>query len=216
MNEPKRKQIRLSYYDYNSVGAYFVTICTHEKRRILSDVTVGALHEAPAASVRLTPAGEIVRRVLETLPQRFPDLRIDHSVIMPNHIHLLLRITGERALREAPLQTRADSSESLVGAVHERPVQGEVTGRTIPGESDDCYSRALREAPLQDKRSLLSKAVGFLKMNSSKQIHLIEPDLKVWQRSFYEHVIRNEHDYREIWRYIEGNPGKWTEDKYYL
>jgi hypothetical protein len=95
-------------------------------------------------------------------------------------------------------------------------VQGEVTGRTIPGESDDCYSRALREAPLQDKRSLLSKAVGFLKMNSSKQIHLIEPDLKVWQRSFYEHVIRNEHDYREIWRYIEGNPGKWTEDKYYL
>ncbi len=52
-------------------------------------------------------------------------------------------------------------------------------------------------------------------MNSSKQIHMIYPDLTVWQRSYYEHIIRNEQDYQEIWRYIEGNPGKWTEDKYY-
>ena len=171
MDKPKRKPIRLLEYDYSSAGVYFVTICTYEKRRILSDVVVGALHEAPAANVRLTPAGEIVRQVLETLPQRFSDLQIDHSVIMPNHIHLLLRITGERALREAPLQ---------------------------------------------GTRSLLSKMIGYLKMNTSKQIHAIEPGLKVWQRLYYEHVIRNEQDYLEVWQYIEGNPGKWTEDKYYL
>ena len=104
MDKPKRKQIRLPEYDYSSAGVYFVTICTHEKRRILSDVVVGAIHESPAAEVRLTPAGEIVQRVLNSLPERFPDLQIDHSVIMPNHIHMLLRITGERALREAPLR----------------------------------------------------------------------------------------------------------------
>ncbi len=216
MNEPKRKQIRLPEYDYSSAGAYFVTICTHEKRRILSDIVVEAIHESPAAEVRLTPAGEIVRKVLDSLPKRYSNLRIDHFVIMPNHIHLLVQVTGERALREAPLQTRADVLTSLVGAVHERPVQGGATSGTIPGESDDCHRRAIRESPLQDRHSLLSKAVGFLKMSSSKQIHALDPDLIVWQRSYYEHIVRNEHDYREIWQYIEGNPGKWTEDRYYL
>ena len=171
MDKPKRKPIRLSEYDYSSAGVYFVTICTHEKRRILSDVTVGALHEAPAAGVQLTAAGNVVLQVLQSLPHRFPELQIDHYVIMPNHVHLLLRITEERALREAPLQ---------------------------------------------DKRSLLSKAVGFLKMNSNKQIHMIYPDLTVWQRSYYEHMIRNEQDDLEIWKYIEGNPGKWAEDMYYF
>ena len=51
-------------------------------------------------------------------------------------------------------------------------------------------------------------------MISSRQIRLLKPDLKVWQRSYYEHVIRSEQDYLEIWEYIDGNPAKWTDDKY--
>lgn len=38
---------------------------------------------------------------------------------------------------------------------------------------------------------------------------------KVWQRNYYEHVIRNEHDLYEIRKYIDENPIKWTLDKYY-
>ena len=37
----------------------------------------------------------------------------------------------------------------------------------------------------------------------------------VWQRSYHDHIIRNEEEYLEIWDYIEGNPAKWTEDRYY-
>ena len=172
MDLPKRKQIRLPDFDYSSPGAYFVTICTHEKRCTLSDIAVGALHEAPAVTVRLTALGQIVRETIDFLPDRYSDLIVDKYVIMPNHIHMLLRIEAERALREAPLRER-------------------------------------------ETRSLLSKAIGFLKMNCSKQIHQTYPDLDVWQRGYYEHVIRNEHDYREIWEYIENNPAKWAEDRYY-
>ena len=77
--------------------------------------------------------------------------------------------------------------------------------------------RALREAPLRagESRSLLAKAMGFLKRNSSKLTHQKYPRLSLWQRSFHEHVIRNEHDYREIWGYIDANPAKWAEDRYY-
>ena len=82
------------------------------------------------------------------------------------------------------------------------------------------YSRqqgALREAPLREDgtRSLLAKAVGYLKMNSSKRIHEIKPEMQVWQRSYHVHVIRGEADYRQIWEYIETNPAKGAEDRYY-
>ena len=169
MEYPKRKAIRLPAFDYGA-GANFVTICTHQRSCILSRISVGALHEAPAASVELTPIGKIVQEQIDALPCRYPNLSMIHSVVMPNHVHLLLIIRAERALREAPLR---------------------------------------------DKRSALSKVVGYLKMNSSKQIHVLAPALTVWQRSYHEHVIRNEQDYLEIWNYIDGNPSKWAEDRYY-
>ncbi len=172
MDLPKRKQIRLRDYDYSSSGAYFVTICTHDRRCILSDIAVGALHEAPAISVRLTQLGQIVDETIRSLPERYSDLAVDQYVVMPNHIHLLLRIKAERALREAPLRENGT-------------------------------------------RSLLAKAVGYLKMNSSKRIHEIKPEMQVWQRSYHEHVIRNEEDYRQIWEYIDTNPARWAEDRYY-
>ena len=176
---PRRKQVRLSCYDYSSPGAYFITICTHEKRCILSDITVGAIHESPA-EVRLTEIGRCVQNVLEMLPVLYPNLTVDKYVIMPNHIHLLLQITEERAIRESPLQ------------------------------QED-------EAPSQKRtRSLLDIAIGFLKMNSSKQIHMHCPNLIVWQRSYHDHIIRNENDYREIWNYIDTNPGRWRDDCFFI
>ena len=172
MDLPKRKPIRLPEYDYSSPGAYFVTICTHDRRCLLSRITVGALHEAPAVSLNLTEIGQIVKEFIEILPSRYPDLAVEHYVIMPNHIHLLLRFDTERALREAPLRT---------------------------GES----------------RSLLAKAIGFLKMNSSKLVHQKYPRLELWQRSYHEHVIRDERDYLDVWEYIDTNPAKWALDRYY-
>ena len=104
MDRPKRKPLRLPDYDYSAPGACFVTICTHDRRCILSDITVGALHEASAVSVSLTQLGQIVDETIRSLPERYSDLTVDQYVVMPNHIHLLLRIKAERALREAPLR----------------------------------------------------------------------------------------------------------------
>ncbi len=171
MNLPRRKTVRLQRYDYSTPGTYFVTICTHDRKCFLSDVSEGAIHESPGT--RLTDAGRCVQNAIGTLPARFPNLTLDKYVIMPNHIHLLLSIADERAIHESPLRQ-------------------------------------------ERKRSLLGQIVGYLKMNSSKQIHSFAPELQVWQRSYYEHVIRGEEDYREIWEYIDSNPAKWAEDRYYV
>ena len=73
--------------------------------------------------------------------------------------------------------------------------------------------RAIRESPL--RRSLLSKAMGYLKMNAGQEIRLLLPLEQVWQRGYYDHLVRDENDYLRIWTYIETNPAKWREDVYY-
>ena len=61
----------------------------------------------------------------------------------------------------------------------------------------------------------LGTIIGLYKSGVSKQIHVVSPDLDVWQRSYYDHIIRGERDYLDIWRYIDENPTKWISDEYY-
>ena len=78
MDLPKRKPLRLPDYNDSAPGAYFVTICTHDRRCILSDIVVGALHEAPAVSIKLTQLGQIVDEAIQSLPERYSNLTVDY------------------------------------------------------------------------------------------------------------------------------------------
>ena len=75
--------------------------------------------------------------------------------------------------------------------------------------------RSIRESTLQ-KRSVISNAIGYLKMNASRDIHKNGFIGDIWQRSFYDHIIRDENDYLKIWNYIDTNPQKWNEDCFYI
>ncbi|MBE5732764.1 MAG: hypothetical protein E7353_07015 [Clostridiales bacterium] len=68
---------------------------------------------------------------------------------------------------------------------------------------------------VKNTRSIVSNVIGFIKMNASKQAHKIDENINVWQRGFYDHVIRDENDYISIVEYIQNNPLKWVLDKYY-
>ncbi len=57
--------------------------------------------------------------------------------------------------------------------------------------------------------------MGLYKSGVSKRIHMYEPDIDVWQRSFYDHIIRNENEYLRVWQYIDENPLKWETDEYF-
>ncbi|MBQ6427777.1 MAG: transposase [Oscillospiraceae bacterium] len=155
---PKRKQIRLPEFDYSS-GAYFVTICTQDRRCILSDVAVGEGLAPPA--VRLSAIGQCVEEEIHAVTKRYESVRINNYVIMPNHVHLIVSIC-------------------------------EQTGGASPSPT-------------------LADIVRVIKSVSAHRCS----ELK-WQRSYYEHIIRSERDYLEIWTYIDGNPAKWADDKYYI
>ena len=165
---PKRKQLGLHNYDYNTPGAYFITICTHSRKCMLSRI-VGAIHESPEPE--LTSYGKIVDSTINSIPKRY-QAKVDSYVIMPNHIHLIVTV------------------------------------------ADKDSSRAIRESPLQG-RSVISKLVGYIKMNVSKEIHAQYGSVSVWQRGFHDHIIRSQSDYDKIYKYIHENPYNWQSDCFY-
>ena len=120
-----RRSIRLRNYDYSSAGAYFVTILIKDRECLLGEVVDGEM--------RLSEMGEVVRAIWESLPERYPGVELDESVIMPNHMHGIIVITpeAERAATKAP-DTDVDVNESqsvragtasAVRAVHEPPLR---------------------------------------------------------------------------------------------
>ena len=158
--QPRRKPNRLSEYDYSSSGAYFVTICVENRRNILCNI-VGDGFPVPKKP------GLIAERLIEMLPLKYIEVKVDKYVIMPNHIHMLLRI--------------------------------ETDGTGDPSPT-------------------LGKIIGWYKYHATKQIneHFGTSGNRVFQRSYYDHVVRDENDYMMIWEYIVGNPARWTEDKLYM
>ena len=89
MNLPKRKPTRLRNYDYSSEGAYFITICTYNKQKILCEIVGDGAHDVP--KIKLSYIGQMVEKyILST--NKIPNLSVDKYVIMPNHIHLILTV----------------------------------------------------------------------------------------------------------------------------
>ena len=86
----KRKTTRLPIADYNSVGAYFITICTQNRRCILSQIVGTGVLDGP--QIKLTKYGEIADKYIHQLNDFYNNIKIERYVIMLNHIHLLLFI----------------------------------------------------------------------------------------------------------------------------
>lgn len=159
---PKRKELRLTGFDYSKKGAYFLTICTQNRKNILSTI-VGEGSPLP----QLSRYGEIVDVWVKKISEKYSEISVDCYVIMPNHIHLLLSIAKDGG--------RGDPSPTV------------------------------------------EAAMGWFKYQATKEINKIRGTTgeKIFQRSFFDHIVRNRDDYYEIYKYICENPARWRFDKLY-
>ena len=98
---PNRKPTRLRSFDYNNIGAYFITICTQNKQQILSRIVGGDVLDAPQ-NVKLLPYGKIAEKYLNQLNDFYSNIEVDQYVIMPNHIHIMLFVLDDGASRTSP------------------------------------------------------------------------------------------------------------------
>ena len=161
-----RKANRLKDYDYSENGVYFITVCTKDRRRILSRIVGDDAH------IVLKPYGRVLERYIENVSE------IEKYVIMPNHIHMIIRLENGSMWASTPTER---DGESLVGAdAHIRP------------------------------KNKIASIVRSIKALTTKEI-----GQSIFQRSYYDHVVRNDRDYQEIWKYIDENPQKWLLDKLY-
>lgn len=149
MDQPTRKTIHLQTFDYQSNGAYFITICTERRNRLFWN------NHAPV----LNAAGEMVHYWVKELSNHFSGVFLDSYAIMDNHVHLILFFE----YAEVDLNRVVGWFKTMT------------TNSYIQGVKKGTF-------PSFQKR--------------------------IWQRSYYDHVIRNESDLREIRKYISENPQK--------
>ncbi len=118
---PSRKVNRLRSYDYTSNGAYFITICTHQHTCILGKIAGRGGQWPPApVQVNLSEYGKVVKDAIENIPRYYPHVAVDHYVIMPNHLHLLLMITAPQSGRPMTAPTVSGMVNQLKGYVSKR------------------------------------------------------------------------------------------------
>ena len=112
MDLPKWKPTRLPEFDYSTPGAYFITICTKDRKNLFWE-DVGASIARP----QLTPWGEIADKAISQIPKYYPAISVDHYVIMPNHIHLLLQINTDTDGRPMVAPTISIVVQQLKGVI---------------------------------------------------------------------------------------------------
>ena len=166
----RRKPNRIENYDYSQVGTYFLTICTQDRKKILSNISVGTPvpgcpeetgRDSGHPTIKLLPHGKVADKFIRHMDAFYNHLSVDKYVIMPNHIHLLITIHDGHPGRGVPTRT-----------------------------------------------SVIARFVGTFKRFCNK-----EYGENIWQSRYYDHVIRNQQDYNEVWEYIENNPIKWAINK---
>lgn len=176
----KRKSIRLPGYDYSRTGAYFVSICTKDRKCLFGEII--------NQGMVLNDAGKMVDKWYAELENKFQDIRYGENIIMPNHCHAILTNTGK----------------TTVGADLCVCPDGNRDGRTS-GEHTG---------------SPLHKVIQWFKtMTTNEYIRSVKQHGwapfpgKLWQRNYYEHVVRNEKELTRIREYIKNNPAQWDTDK---
>ncbi len=93
MDLPKRKPTRLKDYNYSSFGSYFITIFTHNRKCILSDIVGDGVYDIP--KINLTECGMILEKYIIFMNTKYNNISIDKYTIMPNHIHLIIKIENK-------------------------------------------------------------------------------------------------------------------------
>ena len=104
---PDRKRTRLKNFNYSSNGKYFITICTQDKKKILSEIVGDGIYDVP--HIELLPCGEIVDKYIQVMNERFEGATIEKYIIMPNHVHLIIDVEWKDGggMSQAPSPTNA-------------------------------------------------------------------------------------------------------------
>jgi REP element-mobilizing transposase RayT len=185
-----RRSIRLQGYDYTQPGAYYITMVTYLRQDLFGEVVRGEM--------RLNEAGQIACNEWFKTAQLRPYVKLfeDEIIVMPNHVHGIIWIENESAGGDAPASVRARRRRAP-------------TERRAPTSTDDHIERFGKPVShsiptiVRAYKSAVTYAVNAMQNQRGAVL---------WQRNYYERVIRSEREYENICNYILNNPLRWNED----
>ena len=187
-----RRSIRLKGYDYSQAGLYFITICCEDMQCRFGNIENNEMV--------LNEYGNVAHNEWVKLSERFANFEVDVFQIMPNHMHgvILLNNVANVGAGFTPAQNDGQwVGAGFTPAQHDGQPQGIAPTSATIGDIIGSY------------KSLVAN--GCLKIYKSKN----ETMGKLWQRNYYEHIIKNESSYKTITEYIVSNPQQWDKDKFY-
>jgi REP element-mobilizing transposase RayT len=184
-----RRSIRLKGYDYHQAGAYFVTVCTQDRACLFGEVIGGEM--------RLNEAGQMVHDIWNDLPSFYPGVQTDAFIVMPNHMHGIIILVGAGP--------RACLAQPPVGA----------DPRVCPHQQPQGTGQPQGVAPtlaLPDVVHRFKTMTTKRYADGVKQLGWEPFRGRLWQRNYYEHIIRDEKSLNRIREYIVTNPMRWAID----
>ncbi|MBQ7046024.1 MAG: transposase [Clostridia bacterium] len=198
MDIPNRKPTRCKNFDYSSAGAYFITICTHNKQKILCDivgarVSGGHLCEAEAPTEAAAETGNMYTTVSKT------DIVGEGLCALPS-----IKLTKIGEIVDESIKYINNYKNISVDKYVIMPNHVHLIIKIEPNEIFD-QSGGHGDPPLQ-----VYNVIGRFKSFTDNKYNG-----QLWQRSFNDHIIRDEKDYLVRWNYIDSNPAKWCDDRYY-
>ena len=197
LNKHHRRSIRLKGYDYSQAGLYFITICCQDR--------ICRFGKIENNEMILNECGQIAFDEWMKLIERFSNFELDVFQIMPNHVHGIIRVGATLAV--------AQNDDDIGGNI----------GDDIGGNVGGNIRATARVAPTDTKIDMgttVSDIVGAYKSlvaNGCLKIYKSKNEImgKLWQRNYYEHIIRNEKSFQRIAEYIINNPKMWNKDKFH-
>jgi putative transposase len=196
-----RRSIRLKGYDYSQTGMYFVTIVTWQRLMLFGKIENGEM--------KMNRVGDVVQKWWSGIPSHFSNVETGAFIIMPNHVHGIIIITDDRrGTVPVPRVVIGTQQGGEVSPQHQSvEVSSQCRGREVSPQHQCGETPPLR-------KPRLGQIVAYFKYQSTKEINIMDGGriAKLWQRNYYEHIIRNEHEMENIWNYIQINPAMWAMD----
>lgn len=213
-----RRSNRLPGYDYSQPGAYYVTLCAYNRECMFGEIINGEMI--------LNENGRIVENCWLDLPNHYQNIQLDYYIVMPNHFHGIIMINSVCCGIDGGVvdDSGVDDGDVIVGAGL-KPAPTTTTRQPVPTTrqpapkipSDPAIPVSIspNSAIPAHKDHGLSEFVRALKTFSSKQINQIRntSGMPVWQRNYWDHIIRDKKSLKNIRKYIINNPAKWEEDE---
>ena len=191
-----RRSIRLKWYDYSQSGLYFITICTQDRKNLFGEIKNGKM--------KLNIFGKIAKKEWENTAEIRKNCSIGEFIIMPNHFHAIIsmdyQIENQNKIGEfkSPAQTIGSIIRGFKGATTKKIKEYFINNYDNNKENNNGTGE-LQFAPTKEIIDFIGN-----KISNKKSI---------WQRNYWEHIIRNENSYIKISNYIINNPLNWIEDK---